>query len=259
MNHYIPRTAAAALVVLAMPALAASQPGIATVTPGTLTVCTFGGFPPTSYALPSGAWAGLDARFVRRFASSVGLAVDARVSSEFDGIWRRPGAGECDLAAAGITVTDDRSSDARGATFTKQYHTTLRAFVVRRGSTLTGVRGLAGRTILVGKGSIAFEDVQRRVRRARVAGVRIRFGAGEVPNRRAVLAGRAFAYETDDLSAEQAARVDPRLAVAWAHPRLDARGRNVREGLAYVVRDSSTGLLPALNAFISAKGRTYAG
>lgn len=253
------RTAGVVAACITLAAAGAASGSISTLQPGSLTVCTFSGFPPTSYAGPGGAWAGLDARFLRRFAASAGLAVDARIARSFDGIWRRPGAGECDVAAAGISVTDERRQDMPGATFTSGYHTTLRAFVVRKGSTLTGVRGLAGKTILVGKGTIAQQDVQRRVRRAGVKGVRVRFGSGEVASRRAVRAGRAFAYETDDLSAEQAARLDPRLAVAWVHPRLDARGRNAREVLAYVVRDASTGLLPALNAFIAAERATYAG
>jgi len=40
---------------------------------------------------------------------------------------------------------------------------------------------------------------------------------------------------------------------------MDARGRGVREDLAYVVGDGSTGLLPALNAFIAEQRDGYAG
>jgi len=248
--------------VLALPVLtsaALAQPAITTVVAGTLTVCTYGGFPSTSYARADGTWAGLDANFVGRFARSAGLSVTPRIAQAFDGIWMRPGTGEGDIAAAGITVTDDRQQQAAGSTLSASHHATLRAFVVRRGTVLTGARGLAGRTILVERGTIAQEDLQRRVRRAGLAGVRIRFTNGQIAARQAVRSGRAFAYETDDLSAGHAARVDPRLAVAWVHPRMDARGRGVREDLAYVVGDGSTGLLPALNAFIAEQRDGYAG
>jgi len=259
MNPRLRLACAASLVALPVAASAAlAQPAITTMAPGTLTVCTYGGFPPTSYATGGGTWAGLDATFVGRFARSVGLSVTPRISTSFAGIWQRPGTGECDMAAAGITVTDERRQQAAASTFSAPYHATLRAYVVRRGSVLTGPRGLAGKTILVVKGSIAQQDVQRRVRRAGVPGVRIRFTTGGVAARQAVRSGRAFAYETDDLSAGQAARLDPRLAVAWLHPRADAQGRSVREDLAYVVRDASTGLLPALNAFIAENRDDYA-
>jgi len=253
-----PAIAAAAAASLALAATAqASVEPIRTLVPDTLTVCAFTGFPPTSYSDARGNWKGHDADFLRGFASSRGLALSARESTAFDGIWRRPGSDECDVAAAGITITDARASDARGATFSAPYHSTLRAFVVRRGTRLTGVGGLAGKTVLVGKGTIAEEDVRTRVKRARIAGVRIRYGGGEQANRRAVLAGQAFTYETDDLSAEQAARSDHRLAVAWVHPRMTASGRAARGSLGYPVRTASTGLVQALNAYIAVNKGNY--
>ncbi|MGA0069284.1 MAG: substrate-binding periplasmic protein, partial [Miltoncostaeaceae bacterium] len=189
MNPRLCLACAATLVALPAAASAAIvQPPITTVAPGTLTVCTFGGFPPTSYAAAGGTWAGLDATFVGRFARSVGLSVTPRISTSFAGIWQRPGTGECDMAAAGITVTNERRQQAAASTFSAPYHATLRAYVVRRGSVLTGPRGLAGKTVLVVKGSIAQEDVQRRVRRAGVAGVRIRFVAETAPLQQAVRA-----------------------------------------------------------------------
>lgn len=247
----------AAIAVAATSPLAAAQPsGVTTLQPGVLTVCTFTGFPPTSYTGPGGGWAGHDARFITAFATSRALAVRVLVRP-FSDIWTLPGTGECDVAAAGITRTDARVASAPGSSWSATYHTTVRAFVVRRGTALTGVRDLAGRTVIVGRGTVAEQDVRRRVSRAGVQGVRIRLGSGEAAARRAVLSGAVFAYETDDVSAAQAARSDRRLAVAWKHPLLDSRGRNVVEPLSFVVRAASTGLLPALDAFIAANAASY--
>ena len=117
---------------------------------------------------------------------------------------------------------------------------------------------------LAGVGYLALNGIGRSAHKlaagdkyGRLAAASEEYG-GEDAARRAVREGRAFTYETDDLSAEQAARDDRRLAVAWVHPRITSTGQQAKEGLAYVVRDQSTGLLAALDAFITANRASYA-
>ncbi|MBM3665551.1 MAG: transporter substrate-binding domain-containing protein [Actinobacteria bacterium] len=98
---------AAALVgtaaIAAYPALAspAAAPPT-TLTPGTLTICTYPGFAPFTSFDASGAWVGWHASFLIRFATQQGLAVKTVSVVPFDGIWKRPGENQCDIAAAGI-------------------------------------------------------------------------------------------------------------------------------------------------------------
>jgi ABC-type amino acid transport substrate-binding protein len=48
---------------------------VATMVPGQLTVCTYGGFAPVCYKNPAGQLIGLDVSFLTRFAESLGLAI----------------------------------------------------------------------------------------------------------------------------------------------------------------------------------------
>jgi hypothetical protein len=89
---------------------------VATMVPGQLTVCTYGGFAPVCYKNPAGQLIGLDVSFLTRFAESLGLAI-LTFEKPFDGIWTLPGADVCDVAGAGVMRRDDRPA-APGATRT---------------------------------------------------------------------------------------------------------------------------------------------
>jgi ABC-type amino acid transport substrate-binding protein len=65
----------------------------ATLRPGQLTVCTYGGFAPVCYKNPAGQLIGLDVSFLTRFAESLGLAIGL-IERPFGGIWTLPGAND---------------------------------------------------------------------------------------------------------------------------------------------------------------------
>ena len=105
------------------------SPGLATVEPGVLTVCTYTGFAPVSSKNESGEIVGTDITFVRHFAEENGLAVKFK-EADFAGIWERPGRGECDLAAAGIAPLDSRKSP--GVVWSAPYFNVQRTLLIRK-------------------------------------------------------------------------------------------------------------------------------
>lgn len=93
---------------------------------GILTVCVDA--PKYPFAFQSGGeWLGFDIEVVQHIAEELDLTL-AVTDVPFDGIWRLPAAGDCDLAAAAITVTDARTE----ATFTQSYLDAAQSVLVRK-------------------------------------------------------------------------------------------------------------------------------
>jgi len=93
----------------------------------TLSVCVDA--PKYPFAFQSGEqWLGSDIDILNHIADELDVTLAIR-DVPFDGIWRRPGAGECDLAAAAITVTDARRAEAA---FTQSYLSASQSVLVRK-------------------------------------------------------------------------------------------------------------------------------
>ncbi|OYW56659.1 MAG: hypothetical protein B7Z30_12085 [Rhizobiales bacterium 12-68-15] len=180
------------VTLVAAGAVHAAQPK--TLLPGRLSVCLFATFPPFAEKTADGQWTGWDIDFLRRFADKLGLTFVPVPVADYEGFWTRPGADACDIAASGIAdLPYRRQATGEAGIWSDPYYFVQRAFGVRRedAGNLTGVRDLAGRTILVIAGSTADVDARTRVARAGVPDVAIIGTSDDVENARRVRDGNA--------------------------------------------------------------------
>ena len=244
-----------ALGAITAASLAVAAP--TTITPGTLTICTYPGFAPFTSFDSSGQWQGWDANFLTKFATEQGLAVKTISVTPFDGMWKRPGEDQCDIAAAGIGNQPARRAESPGTTWSITYYVVIRAFAVRKGTTLTGVQDMAGKTIIVTKGSTADQDITQQIKQHHVKDVTVRYTNNEGAAVAEVSKGQVFAYGGGLGSIQYQAKRFPNIAVAWPHRILLPNGKLGTEPFSYPVRTADTGLVEALNAFIRANRSSY--
>ncbi len=120
------------------------------ISDGTLSVCVDA--PKYPFAFQSGEqWLGSDIEILEHIAEELDREL-AVTDVPFDGIWRRPGTDECDLAAGAITVTDERRGEAA---FTQSYLSASQSILVRKddATTYALLEQLAGRPIGVKEGT----------------------------------------------------------------------------------------------------------
>lgn len=120
----------------------------------TLTVCVDA--PKYPFAFQTGEqWLGSDIDILTHIADELDLELVV-VDAPFAGIWARPNAGECDLAAAAITVTEARRAEAA---FSESYLTASQSVLVRKDDeeTYAQLSQLAGRAIGVKAGTTSQE------------------------------------------------------------------------------------------------------
>jgi polar amino acid transport system substrate-binding protein len=121
------------------------------VNAGTLTVCTDTPFFPMEYIDESGNYTGFDIELMRAVAGELGLTLtvnepgwDAITSGlAFD-------AGECDVAAASITITPER---AEVIDFSVPYFVSEQSLLVRDDSGIASIADTAGKEIAVQTGT----------------------------------------------------------------------------------------------------------
>ncbi len=97
------------------------------VSDGELTICVDAPKYPFAFQSPNGDWLGSDIEIVRHIAEDLDLELEVK-PVPFDGIWQRPASGECDLAAAAITITEARSTEAL---FSRSYLDASQSLAVR--------------------------------------------------------------------------------------------------------------------------------
>lgn len=133
----------------------AATPGeVQLITDDTLTVCVDA--PKYPFAFQSGEqWLGSDIDILMHLAAELDLELVV-VDAPFAGIWQRPNAGECDLAAAAITVTDARRAEAA---FSESYLSASQSLLVRKDdeATYAQLSQLEGRQIGVKEGTTSQE------------------------------------------------------------------------------------------------------
>ncbi len=123
------------------------------VTDGTLTVCSDVPYPPFEdfdESAPSG-FSGFDIDIVQAVADGLGLDLAVKDSS-FDGLQSglSLNAGECDLAASAMTITDDRK---KNLDFSDGYYDSLQSLLVPEGSDIKAIGDLAGNKVGVQQGT----------------------------------------------------------------------------------------------------------
>lgn len=81
----------------------------------TLTVCTLRDFTPMIYKNADGKLTGYEVDILQQVAKKMGVTIAYKIT-DFDNIWKQPKQKNCDISAAGLTVTSERIKD--GAKFT---------------------------------------------------------------------------------------------------------------------------------------------
>ena len=114
---------------------------VSLVKSGTLSVCTNTPYKPFEYE-ENGAIVGLDADIANAIAADLGVKAQL-TSISFEGLDSGTGlaTGQCDIALAGIGVTDERKSKME---FTTVYFDDNLAILVPKGSSITSVADLKG-------------------------------------------------------------------------------------------------------------------
>lgn len=84
----------------------------------TLTVCTLRDFTPMIYKKSDGKIVGYEVDILQQVAKKMNVALEYKIT-DFDNIWKQPKQNNCDIAAAGLTVTSERIKD--GAKFTSPH------------------------------------------------------------------------------------------------------------------------------------------
>lgn len=123
-----------------------------TITPGTLTVCTDAPYPPMEFEDPeTGEFTGFDIELMRAVAENLGLELEV-VNTGFDPITSGLAmeAGDCDIAAASITITEER---AENIAFTDGYFTADQSLLVKEDSDIGALEEAAGQSLAVQTGT----------------------------------------------------------------------------------------------------------
>lgn len=137
------------------PSTAAQSPAaeVVTLTPGVLTVCADSPFEPFKFVTEDGQWSGFEMDLLADIAAGVGDGLTVEVVEQpFDGIWRQPGAGTCDLVAAALTITDQRATEAA---FSDPYYDSAQSLLVPVSDTavVSSLADVAGATVGVQAGT----------------------------------------------------------------------------------------------------------
>lgn len=153
------RRSIALLAVLAVVLVACGDDGgeatgdFETITDGTLTVCTDAPYPPMEFEDPDnpGEYTGFDIEMMRAIATNLGMEL-AVVNVGFDPITSGLAmeSGECDIAAASITITEER---AENIAFTDGYFSGDQSLLVLADSGIESLEDLAGQSIAVQTGT----------------------------------------------------------------------------------------------------------
>lgn len=123
------------------------------VTEGTLTVCSDVPYPPFEDfddSAPSG-FSGFDIDIVQAVADGLDLELAVKDSS-FDGLQSglSLNAGECDMAASAMTITEER---AENIAFSDGYYDSLQSLLVPEDSDIASIDDLAGKRVGVQQGT----------------------------------------------------------------------------------------------------------
>lgn len=121
-----------------------------TVSKGKLTVCTDIPYAPFEFE-EEGKVVGIDAEIVRAISGRLSLTPEFR-DTDFEGIFAALNAGQCDVIASSVSITDERK---KTVDFSEGYYEIVQSMLVRKAdaATYTGFAALKGRTIGVQSGT----------------------------------------------------------------------------------------------------------
>jgi polar amino acid transport system substrate-binding protein len=127
--------------------------GLATITEGTLTVCSDVPYPPFE-DFDEGSelgYKGFDVDIVKEIADGLGLDLVIQ-DSEFDPLQsgQTLNAGQCDLAASAMTITEEREQNID---FSDPYYDSKQSLLVPSGSDIASIDDLSGKRVGVQRGT----------------------------------------------------------------------------------------------------------
>ncbi len=235
-----------------------------TIEPGVLKVCMYPGFAPFNSKDEQGQWVGWDVSYIKDFAKREKLDFQPVEVADFNGIWNLPGEGKCDIAASGISNTEDRRKETGTAgTWSQHYYRVVRSFAVRAvdQGKLNGIEDLKDKTVIVTGGSTADHDLRNRLQLAGIQSVTIETMTDEEAAAKKVRDGGGvpFAYGGGLGSVELLVESLGGLAVAWPHCNMLENGTAVDEPFSFVVRAKSSGLAADLDRYIAHPDAPYEG
>ena len=150
------RTLVVAVLALALLAAACSDDdavdaeSLGLINDGTLTVCTDSPYPPMEYE-EDGEFTGFDIELMRAIADDMGLETSV-VNIGFDPITSglAMDSGECDIAAASITITEEREANID---FSEGYFSGDQSLLTTEGSGIASIADLSGKNLGVQTGT----------------------------------------------------------------------------------------------------------
>ena len=140
---------------------------VKTVSAGKLIMATNAEFPPYEYH-EGNEIKGIDVEICRSVAEKLGLELQIE-DVAFDAIIPEVASGKADLAAAGMTVTEDRKQNMD---FSDTYATSIQLILVQENSSIAGKEDLTGKKIGVQLGTTAISSAPRTSERARLSATR---------------------------------------------------------------------------------------
>ncbi len=238
---------------------ASASDTITTLQPGVLKVCMYPGFAPF-VSKQNGEWTGWDVTYMQQFAQQAGLQFQPVEVKEFNNIWMEPGKGTCDVAASGIAEIEQREKQTGAAAqWSDHYYRVARSFGINEKDTLDDIHQLAGKTVIVTKGSTADIDLQSRLKMAGITNTKVEYTNDEAHAAQRVVAGDAFAYGGGLGSVQYLTGQVPGLKLAWEHCLMLSDGQQVPEPFSFVARTASTGLVEAINSYVAHPTQPYQG
>ncbi|GBE08338.1 membrane-bound lytic murein transglycosylase F precursor [bacterium BMS3Abin11] len=125
---------------------------------GKLRVITFNG--PTTYYEDNQGKGGFEYELARAFANNLGVELEIRLADQFDKIMPELKAAHVDMAAAGLTITEDRKKQF---SFSAPYQTIKQQVIFRGGGKKRphSAANLVGRNIMITSGSSHVERLEK--------------------------------------------------------------------------------------------------
>jgi polar amino acid transport system substrate-binding protein len=139
-----------------------TEGGVALVKSGALTTCTHLPYAPFQAKDSSGKVVGFDVALIDLVATKLGVKQEI-VDTPFEGIKSGTdlNAGKCDVAAAGMTITDERK---KVLDFSEPYFDATQALAVVTGSTVKSLDDLKGKRIGVQGGTTGEDYIKAQVK-----------------------------------------------------------------------------------------------
>jgi polar amino acid transport system substrate-binding protein len=124
--------------------------GLSLVNEGALTVCSDIPYPPFEFE-ENGEYTGFDMDLMREIASGMDLELEVQ-DVGFDALQSGAviAAGQCDVAASAVTITEDRE---KNLTFSEPYYDSLQSLLVPADSDVKSIEDLAGKSVGVQQGT----------------------------------------------------------------------------------------------------------